>query len=229
MPSLGVKIRNRIVKASYPALFRVDGRRDDLIRLGTEYGGWWVPRSLLGPGSICYCAGVGTDISFDLGLIERFGCRVWGIDPTPKTIDWIGSQNLDPRFTLIPVGLSDEQGTLRFYAPENPDHVSHSVKNIQRTATYFTATVQTLAGLMAVLGHDRVDLVKLDIEGAEHDTIRRMLADGLRPTVLCVEFDQPEPLSWGRATATALRGAGYDLVKVDGLNMTFVRKLDGPA
>ena len=228
MPSLKVKIRNKIVKAGYPALFRVDAPREDLMRLGTEYGGWWVPGSLLGPDSICYCAGVGTDISFDLGLIQTFGCRVWGIDPTPKTIDWIGGQDLDPRFTLLPVGLSDEPGDLRFYAPENPDHVSHSVKNIQRTATYFTATVQTLAGIMAELGHDRVDLVKLDIEGAEHDTIRRMLADGLRPPVLCVEFDQPEPLSWGRATTAALRRAGYDLVKLEGLNLTFVRQSDAP-
>jgi FkbM family methyltransferase len=220
---LGTRIRKGLVVAAFPAIFRADAHRDDLVRLGTDYGGWWVPESLLGPSSICYCGGVGTDISFDLGLIERFGSRVWGIDPTPRSGEWIAKQRLDPRFTFVPVGLSGAAGELRFYAPQDPDHVSHSSKNLQGTTTYFTARVQTLAGMMTELGHDHLDLVKLDIEGAEHDTIERMLADGIHPTVVCVEYDQPEPLSWARRTTAALRAAGYELVKLETLNLTFVR------
>jgi FkbM family methyltransferase len=220
-----MRVRNRLVRSvAFPVMFRPDTRRDDLVRLGSDYGGWIVPRSGIGPGSVCYCGGVGTDISFDLALIATFGCRVWAFDPTPRSIEWVRAQELDDRFTMVPVGIAGEGGELRFYSPENAEQVSHSVKNIQRTSTFFTATVATLAGLMAELGHDTVDLVKLDIEGAEHDAIRRMLADGVRPRVLCVEFDQPEPLSWGRATAAALRSAGYDLVAVEGLNLTFVRR-----
>lgn len=222
MPSIVTKVRNRIVALTFPYIFRVDNKRGDLVRLGTEYGGWWVPRDLLSAESVCYCAGVGTDISFDLGLIDEFGCQVWGIDPTPKTIEWIADQDLPPRFTFVPVGLAGEPGELRFYSPENPDHVSHSIKNIQKTSTYFTAKVQTVSETMNQLGHDRVDLVKLDIEGAEHETIRRMLADDVLPRVLCVEYDQPEPLSWARDTTAELRRAGYKLVKVDGLNLSFV-------
>jgi FkbM family methyltransferase len=217
-------LRRRLNSATYPILYRQDERRTDMVRLGTEYGGWWVPRDLLGPDSICYAGGVGTDISFDLGLIGLFGCCVWGIDPTPKSITWIEGQNIDQRFALGPIGLAGESGQLRFYSPENSAHVSHSTKNIQRTSTYFTARVQTIAGLMAELGHVQLDLLKLDIEGAEHDTIRQMLADGVRPTVLCVEFDQPEPLRWGVQTAAALRKADYMLVKVDGLNLTFIHQ-----
>jgi FkbM family methyltransferase len=209
--------------SAFPILFRIDDRRQNLVRLGTEYGGWWVPRDLLQKGSICYCGGVGNDISFDLALIESFGCLVYGIDPTPKSIDWVEDQtDLDPRFTLVPVGLGGRAGFERFYAPADPDHVSHSVKNIQRTSTFFEARVQTVAGLMNELGHDRLDLVKLDIEGAEHDTIAQMLADGLRPSVICVEYDQPEPLSWARSTTARLRTAGYGLARVDQFNLTFV-------
>ncbi len=75
---------------------------------------------------------------------------------------------------------------------------------------------------MAELGHDHLDLLKLDIEGAEHETIRALLRDGLRPAVLCVEFDQPEPLALGLATTAALRAAGYRLVKLDWFNLTFI-------
>lgn len=223
MGNLGVKVQRRVNGAAYPLLYRADVQRGDLVRIGSAYGGWWVPSALLAPDSVCYCGGVGTDASFDIGLIERFGCRVWGIDPTPKTIEWVAEQDFDARFTLVPVGLSGEAGELRFYVPENPEHVSHSVKNIQRTSDYFTAQVQTIAGLMTELGHSRLDLVKFDIEGAEHETIRRMLADGITPRVVCVEYDQPEPLRWGRETTTLLRRAGYSLVKLEGMNLTFVR------
>ena len=83
MPKTLTRVRNRVVKALFPLVFRPDARRDDLVRLGTDYGGWWVPRDLLGPESVCFCAGVGTDVSFDVALIETFGCTVLGIDPTP--------------------------------------------------------------------------------------------------------------------------------------------------
>jgi FkbM family methyltransferase len=220
---LVTKLRNGIVKTVFLLLFRPEGA-PNLVRIGTKYGGWWVPTDLLGDESICYCGGVGTDVSFDLGLIERFGCRVWGIDPTPKAIDWIRGQKLDDRFALVPVGISGAPGELRFYSPKNPNHVSHSVQNLQRTETYFTARVETIAGLMAELSHDHVDLIKLDIEGAEHDAIKRMLLDGIRPRALCVEFDQPEPVRWARATTNALKAAGYTIGKVDRFNVLFIRR-----
>lgn len=221
---VATKVRNRAVVTAFPYLFRSDVDRPDLVRLGSGYGGWWVPADLLGPDSICYCAGVGTDITFDEALIERFGCRVWGIDPTPRAIEHVRSVAPDERFTMVPVGLSDRAGELKFYAPRDHSHVSHSVKNIQRTEDYFTAEVLSVRDLMDRLGHDHVDLVKLDIEGAEHDTIRQLLADGIRPSVLCVEYDQPEPLAWSRETTRRLRAAGYALAKVEGLNLTFVRR-----
>jgi hypothetical protein len=40
-----------------------------LERLGSDYGGWYVPIDRLAPHSICYLAGVGEDITFDLALI----------------------------------------------------------------------------------------------------------------------------------------------------------------
>lgn len=217
-------IRTKMVRRAMPILFRAETSRSDLVRIGSAYGGWWIPADLINSESICYAGGVGTDISFDLGLINKFGCRVWGIDPTPRTIQWIDEQELDDRFQLLPVGLGGEAGHLKFYEPEDPDHISHSVKNLQRTTEYFTAQVQTIADTMKQLGHGRVDLLKLDIEGAEHDAIRRMLEDRIYPSVLCVEYDQPEPLSWARATTKALRQHGYLLAKIEGLNLTFVRE-----
>ena len=40
---------------------------------------WFLPSAEIIPSSICYCAGVGEDISFELGLIEQFGARVFAL------------------------------------------------------------------------------------------------------------------------------------------------------
>src|SRR3546814_6680237 len=95
-------------------------------------------------------------------------------------------------FHFMPVGLWSEDATFRFYAPRDPTHVSHSIVNLQETESYFEARCRSIASLMAELGHDRLDLLKVDVEGAEHEVIRSMLASGIRPTVLCMELDQPE-------------------------------------
>ena len=55
------------------------------VRLGSDYGGWWVPLDLP-VGSFCVSAGVGEDITFDLEIIETFDCSVLAIDPTPKAV-----------------------------------------------------------------------------------------------------------------------------------------------
>src|SRR3546814_18913651 len=59
------------------------------------------------------------------------------------------------KFHFMPVGLWSEDATLRFYAPRDPTHVSHSIVNLQETESYFEARCRRIASLMAELGHDR--------------------------------------------------------------------------
>lgn len=196
----------------------------DLEKIGSDYGGWVVPTGWIDDTWVCYCGGVGEDITFDLGLIERFGCDVYAFDPTPRAIAHVAERaSAEPRFHLRPVGLWSEDATLRFYAPRDPTHVSHSALNLQRTDDYFEAPCRSLPSLMRELGHDHIDLLKIDIEGAEHRVVRSMLAAGIRPTVLCLEIDQPVRAWTFWRTIRRIRSTGYDLVAVDHWNLTFVR------
>ncbi len=195
-----------------------------LEKLGSDYGGWIVPTAVITDAWVCYCGGVGEDLTFDLGLIDRFGCMVRAFDPTPRAIAYAASEaGAEPRFRFLPVGLWSEDTTLRFFAPRNPAHVSHSVVNLQRTDEYFEAACRSLPSLMRELGDDRFDLLKIDIEGAEHRVVRSMLEAGLRPDVLCMEIDQPVRARTLWRTVRRIRSAGYTLVAVDHWNLTFVR------
>lgn len=197
-------------------------------RLGSEYGGFIVPQGMIDADWIVYSGGVGEDISFDLELIERFGCPVYAFDPTPRAVEYVNrAAGQEPRFHFTPVAMWKTAAVLKFYAPQNPDHVSHSVVNLQATDEYFEAECDGLPGLMKRFGHDRVDLLKLNIEGAEYEVLESVLAEGFGVRVLCVAFDQPMPIWRTHRMIRRLAVAGFALFAIEGWKMTFVRGGDG--
>lgn len=220
MHGVTLKVRNVIARTLLRSILR-PGPVDGLDRLGTDYGGWWVPREVLVPGAVAYCAGAGEDISFDVALADR-GLLVRTFDPTPRAADYV--RRLAPKnVSFYPIGWWDESTTLRFYAPRNPSHVSHSALNLQGTEQFFEAPVEPVRKLMEELGDQRVEIIKMDIEGAETRVIPSLLQDGPLPMVLCVEFDQPQPLRQLLGLVRGLRAAGYTLRLIEKWNYTFTR------
>lgn len=214
-------LRSRVARAWFRSFVRATPGAD-VVRLGTAYGGWWVPRSVLRDGAVCWCAGVGTDVSFDLALVSA-GCRVWAMDPTPRSVAWVATQTFPEGFTFLPVALWREDTTLTMYAPRDPSHVSYSAGDIQGTGEAVEVPARSVASLARELGHETIDLLKMDIEGAEGPVLDAMLRDGVRPRVLAVELDQPE-LPWRTVERVkSLRRNGYEVVALDGWNLTLVR------
>jgi len=199
--------------------------RADLIRLGSEYGGWVIPASLANEKSICYCAGVGEDITFDLALIERFGCTVHAFDPTPEAHAHVESlEHLPDKFKYHRFGVWSEDTTLKFFAPRNPEaDISHSALNLGGTEKYFEGQVRSIRSIMSELGQDQIDLLKLDIEGAEHAVLNHLECEAIWPHVLCIEFDQPCAISTIRRRIQMLASHEYSVVATERWNFTFVR------
>jgi FkbM family methyltransferase len=216
------RVRNRGLAELFRRLLPVKSRAD-LVHLGTDYGGYIVPGSLIHADWICYSGGVGEDVSFDVELIDRYGCAVFAFDPTPRAVAFAeATMGANPRFHFHPFGLWSSDGEVAFFAPQDPAHVSHSIGNLQRTSESITVPVRSLPSIMGELGHDRIDLLKLDIEGAEHEVVASMLETGIRPRVLCMEIDQPAPARQVLGVVRLLRSAQYDLVAIDRWNYTFV-------
>jgi FkbM family methyltransferase len=212
-----------------PTIGRVDSGCALLTLGGTSYGAWTLCTTLLNADSAVYSFGVGEDISFDLALIERFGCVVHAFDPTPRSVVWVESQTLPSLFRMHAVGLAGRDGKAEFYPPENPDHISHSLASrAGRTREPVYVPVKRLSTLMRELGHHNIDLVKMDIEGAEYEALADMLASGIRPRQILVEFHHRFPEigpAKTEATVKALRRADYRLVHASdqGMECSFVR------
>ena len=77
---------------------------------------------------------------------------------------------------------------------------------------------------MNELGHERIDLLKLDIEGAEYETLGQAILDEVEFDILCVEFDQPYPFRKTLSFIRKLKKNGLDPVALDGWNVTFIRR-----
>ena len=236
------KIYNRIANRISYYTYRLLGRdnitlakivtRDDLHALGEKNAEWVIPTKLLNKDSICYCVGCGEDISFDFALIERFGCNVFAFDPTPRAIEYVKSVAANNiHYQFFEIGLWDKEDVLKFFVPKNPAHVSHSIVNLQKTEDYIEAKVKRLKDIMQVNGHSKVDLLKIDIEGAEYKVIDSIIDDKLDIRIICVEYDEFFNALDGdfkmriRLSVARLLSAGYSLVCTQGNgNYTFVRK-----
>ena len=194
----------------------------DLIRLGSGYGGWTVPESAIRPGAIAYCVGAGTDVTFDLELASR-GCAVYCFDPTEHAI--VYCQKIEhERFTFHPYGLWSEDTMLRFYSNPRPGHGSLSAVNLHGTDEYVEAPVRSLRSIMRDLQHDHIDILKIDIEGAEHAVIDSLAGDMPSIGVICVEFDQPMPYGRMMETVKRLWSVGFVTTHCERWNVTFVRR-----
>jgi FkbM family methyltransferase len=173
-------------------LFRLRHRVE--IRCPTECHGnphaeWTICPDGLNDTTIVYSLGIGEDISFDRSLIEKYGVSVFAFDPTPRAITWLKSLRLPSQFRYFEYGVADYDGTAAFFPPENPDHISHSLLPRAETARQaIRVEVRRLGTLMTMLGHGHIDILKLDIEGAEYAVLADMLTMGIAPAQVVVEF-----------------------------------------
>lgn len=143
----------------------------NMIRVGRfSDGGKWIsdPQSL-GPRAVVYSFGVGNNISFDVEMAGLFGCEVHAFDPGPSVERSFagchpGQAVGTGRFWYHPVGLG----------PTSTDPEKAGDLVIEGRA----CPVKRLSELAAELGHTRVDILKIDIEGGEMPTLLEILSSG---------------------------------------------------
>lgn len=188
--------------------------RCPVTRIGTDYGGWIFNPTLLDANSVIYSAGIGDDISFDLGLIARFGATVHAFDPTPKSIEWLRAQPLPAKLVVHEYGIAPRNGNVTFYRPENPNYMSLSVIERATPTAAISLPVREFAGIMRELGHSRIDLLKIDIEGSEYAVIEDLVARAIPVEQLLVEYHHRFP-----GVGEARTQASIDLLESNGYRL----------
>lgn len=128
-------------------------------------------------------------------------------------------------------GLYTTDGIQKFYMPTNTEHVSCSVVDGMKGENYINVNMKTLKTIMNELGHEKIDLLKMDIEGCECDVLQQMVEEKIFPKYLSVDFD----LGWtgervrdtGKCytTINMLLNNGYKVIKNIGPDFSFMYTL----
>lgn len=145
------------------------------------------------------------------------GGRVLAIEPGPyaygRLRETVSRNGLDQVRTLQ-VALGETPGTLPLYVPPDGSRNYSPTMVPHASATAVDTTVRTLDDCLAEWEVERIDLLKLDVEGFEPAVLRgarRALAEGRIGAVLC-EFND----YWLRETG-ASPAALYQMLTTTGL------------
>jgi FkbM family methyltransferase len=199
-----------------------------MLRLGRGHGRWSVWPDPIRPDSVVYVFGVGRDLSFERDLIKRFEVTVHAFDPTPLSLEWARAQDLPPGLVLHETGIAAHDGVARFAGPAQADWESFSMVRHTGIGETVEVPVARLATLVQRIGGPPPDLLKLDIEGAEYAVLPDVLASGILPRQILVEWHHRWTETGPKATRRAIRQlneAGYRIAAVSdsGRECVFVR------
>ncbi len=154
----------------------------------------FVYRPDLSATSVVIDAGCSYEADLSVCLMSRHGVRAFGVDPTLKHAPALRQleARFPGRFVYVPCAIAARDGTLTFHESrvnESGSLFTDHVNVIRDDTTSYDVEALTLSSLLKRVGTDGVDLLKLDLEGAEYDVLAGITAEQLQPfRQLFVEF-----------------------------------------
>jgi len=202
------------------------------LTFGNRFAEWTFCPDHLNEHSVIYSFGVGEDVSFDLQLIEHFGLQIHAFDPSPRSIEWVRQQDLIEKFHFHPFGLAGSDGTRIFSEPDEPG--IHSLKMIgsgegqDEGRPTMELPVERLSSIMRKLGHDRIDILKMDIEGTEYEVVEDLTGSSLPVSQVLIEFHHRFGhigIDMTRRAISGMNRAGYRIfhVSATGEEFSFIK------
>jgi FkbM family methyltransferase len=235
-----VSLLNKITILIVTRKFRSDLNSVQLTRLGSAYGGWWIPQEYLQTipkKRLLISAGLGHDVTFDVEML-RAGYKIIGLDPTEGAFTHASRMFLgNPEVTIIQNGLWTSSGTTKFYKPKVEGYDSFSITNSQNQADYLQLETITIGDVFDLYIEDNdfeTKILKMDIEGAEVHVLSQMLEHGIAFDFVAAEIDYLSLIPFRdirrRITAVALvskllkkmKSEGYALVKYEHYNFFWI-------
>jgi len=169
----------------------------DLIRLGTSYGGWFLPENILRAADkkrVLVSGGLGHDVSFDKILLKN-GFEIIGLDPLSEccefAINELGNSN---SVSIIKKGLWTSSGNKNFFPPKNKAHDSWSITNTQSALLQEATAFEVISLLDLIKENPSIrnsdfSMLKLDIEGAESEIMKNLFSSDYKFDFIGIEMD----------------------------------------
>ena len=198
-------------------------------KLGNKSEGWWIASYVIKDKQpLVFSFGLGEDISFDMGIMQKYNAKVYGFDPTPKAIKYVKSIKTGDNFILQEYAVSNADEQITFNLPKNENHVSGSIVDINSTNTITVEAkrIQTILEELNIKA-DEIDILKMDIEGAEYNVIEDMFNCKIFPKQVLIEYHHFFDSITDEQTKNSillLLENNYELFYIESYNYSFIRK-----
>ncbi len=153
-----------------------------------EYAVTELLKSVLQPG-MCFLD-VGANIGYYSIIAAARGARVYAFEPVPKLFEALQENvALNPDLNISPqrVALARDTGPTTFFVVDDPENQGLSSLNESPKAVAITIQAQTLDDFVREQKFRRVDLMKVDVEGAEEQVFQGgtdVLASDTAPDII---------------------------------------------
>jgi len=193
--------------------------------LGSDYGYWVVPVDWIDSSWTCYCVGAGGDITFERELLARYSPTVRSFEPDE---DYVGRIEISPehaaRFSAYQMAITPADGPIRMQRTHIPGSRSLSPVHLYDTEDYVEVPGRSLRSLMEEFGDDRVELLKVDVEGGEYDLVPTLDLAAMGVRVFCIQLHHTGTVRDARSLVEGIRDQGFRYVNYDeAVRLTFVR------
>ena len=136
-----------------------------------------------------------------------------------EPIDWVKKQDLPGEFKFFPIGLGSKDGEMEFFPPsrESSTHFSPIDRYNNKNVETIKAPVKSLKSISQELGHKTIDILKMDIEGAEYDVIDNLKDQEVEINQILIEFHHMYKgisLEDTRSAIDKLNSLGFELFHI---------------
>lgn len=176
-----------------PRVIRPDGSRGGrppltcrgLIKFprSTEEGWFFCDAPSLAGGTVV-TVGVGRNVVWDAAMVGAYGTTHYGFDPTPRSVSFYvaNPERLPPGFSFHPLGLGVRDGLVEMELPSgNIDSYVPASLLAPAGRRRVRVPVFSLSTLLRMVDVEWVDLLKVDVEGAEGDVVQSWVDSGYSP------------------------------------------------
>ena len=198
------------------------------VKYGNKNAQWTIAPEHINSNSTILSFGIGTDISWDLTLIDKFNVTIHAFDPTPTSKKWLSQQDLPQNFVHHDYGISDKDGKLILNSPKNKNHTSFNLFEKNKGDEQIEVDVKCLETICDELKLNSIDILKIDVEGSEYKIIDALVSSNIEVKQFLVEFHHrffEDGVNKTKSAVKNLKEKGYKIFSVspNGEEFSFIK------
>ena len=224
-------IQRAVRKVKKIAKFQLRKRKARSLGLYWQHPGF-IYRESLDESSVIIDVGCADDADFSIHMIDKYGLKAFGVDPTQKHRPSLAAleERFAGRFKHLPLAVSATNGNITFH--ESAENQSGSILNdhtnvMNDSVHSYTVESVTLHSLIQRIQKPDVDLLKLDLEGAEYELLSAITEEDVKPfRQIYIEFHHHctnHSEEETRALVSSICAMGFDVFSLDDHNYIFFR------